>query len=156
MNYKNCDNNTDTESKKNNSENSTDNIDAFLKNLDITLPNLEKIGAAFLAIGYSTFLSAANLDIADALDVNDSGIVPFSVFVSGQKLNLIGYTILWIVSAERVKEAKFKINNTNEDINLNAFLGIEFSYLLSIYANFIRLQSFLQLEAMDINKNSTE
>ncbi|NFR86738.1 MULTISPECIES: hypothetical protein [unclassified Clostridium] len=154
MNYKNC--NTDTESKKNNSENSTDNIESFLKKLDIALPNLEKIGAVLLTIGYSTFLSAANLDIADVLDANNSGVVPFSVFVSGQKLNLIGYTILWIVSAERVKEAQFKINNTDEDINLNAFLGIEFSYLLSIYANFIRLQSFLQLETTDINKNFTE
>ncbi|MBN1039067.1 hypothetical protein DVW12_10165 [Clostridium botulinum] len=154
MNYKNC--NTDTESKKNNSKNSTDNIESFLKNLDIALPNLEKIGAVLLTIGYSTFLSAANLDIADALDANNSGVVPFSVFVSGQKLNLIGYIILWIVSAERVKEAQFKINNTDEDINLNAFLGIEFSYLLSIYANFIRLQSFLQLETTDINKNFTE
>ncbi|WP_252246981.1 hypothetical protein [Clostridium sp. ZBS4] len=154
MNYKNC--NTDTESKKNNSKNSTDNIESFLKNLDIALPNLEKIGAVLLTIGYSTFLSAANLDIADSLDANNSGVVPFSVFVSGQKLNLIGYTILWIVSAERVKEAQFKINNTDEDINLNAFLGIEFSYLLSIYANFIRLQSFLQLETTDINKNFTE
>ena len=107
MNYKNC--NTDTESKKNNSENSTDNIESFLKKLDIALPNLEKIGAVLLTIGYSTFLSAANLDIADALDANNSGVVPFSVFVSGQKLNLIGYTILWIVSAERVKNHILKL-----------------------------------------------
>ncbi|WP_242984719.1 hypothetical protein [Clostridium taeniosporum] len=88
MNYKNYDNitNTCSEHKNTKKNNNTDNIETYLKNLDITLPNLEKIGAALVSIGYSIFLSAANLDIADALDINNSEISPFSIFLSGQKL----------------------------------------------------------------------
>ena len=156
MKHKNCNHNTYSKCKNNNSENSSDNIDAFLKELDITLPNLEKIGAALASIGYSIFLNAANLDIADALDLNNSDIVPFNIFVSGQKLILIGYTILWIVSSKRLEEQKFRVDNTDEDIDLNLFLAVKISYLLSIYANVFRLQAFLLLEANDTNKDSTE
>lgn len=156
MNYESFINDFNTKFKNTNNENIKNNIDYFLKKLDITLPNLEKIGATLLVIGYSTFLNAANLDISDALNINNSNITPFNIFVSGQKLILIGYTILFIVSSKRLEEQILRVKNDNENIPLNLFYKIKISYLISLYANILRLQAFLQLEANDSDKSSTE
>ncbi|WP_315079914.1 hypothetical protein [uncultured Clostridium sp.] len=96
MNYKDYDEiNTDADYKNNNEENFTDNIELFLRNLDISLANLEKVGAIFVTLGYSTFLCGADLDISEALGINNSDVVPISIFLFGQQLILIGFNLLF-------------------------------------------------------------
>lgn len=46
------------------------NFEQLIKQQDIDLANLEKIGLFFLLYGYSIFVVGANLDILEALDRN--------------------------------------------------------------------------------------
>ena len=55
------------------------NFEQLIKQQDIDLANLEKIGLFFLLYGYSIFVVGANLDILEALDMNNTGYIPDSV-----------------------------------------------------------------------------
>lgn len=137
---------------KNNKE--CNNIENYITNLDIGLGNMEKIGVVFLIAGYANYIFAANLDILEALDENNTGQSPEEAFVFGQKLVLLGYTLLFIVASKRLNEKEFRNTYNNENNNLNPYFSISYSYLLSVVANLIRFEAFVQLD--NISKKEEE
>ena len=68
---KNTTNSNETSDSNETSENNN-NFEQLIKQQDIDLANLEKIGLFFLLYGYSTFVVGANLDILEALDRNNT------------------------------------------------------------------------------------
>ena len=76
-------------------------IDKYIIEFEVGLANMEKVGVAFLVAGYSNYIYAANLDILDAQDRNNTGETSEEAFLFSQKLVLLGYTLLWIVSSQR-------------------------------------------------------
>lgn len=104
---KNTTNSNETSDSNETSENNN-NFEQLIKQQDIDLANLEKIGLFFLLYGYSIFVVGANLDILEALDRNNTGYIPDSVTLYGQKLVLTGYILLFIVASKRVAEKAFR------------------------------------------------
>lgn len=143
-------------SKEKNNKNNKEcnNIENYITNLDISLGNMEKIGVVFLIAGYANYIFAANLDILEALDENNTGQSPEEAFVFGQKLVLLGYTLLFIVASKRLNEKEFRNTYNNENNNLNPYFSISYSYLLSVVANLIRFEAFVQLD--NISKKEEE
>ena len=134
---------------------STDAFELYLKDLELALANLEKIGALFASFGYLTFFSAANLDTLDILNINNTGRTPEETFVYGQILISIGYTLLWIVSMNRYSEALLKLNNTEENPDLATLQQLKDSYLISLFANFYRLDAFIKLYKDSLEEDSS-
>lgn len=139
----------------NTSTSSSDAHESYLKDWELALANLEKIGALFASVGYLTFFFASNLDTLTILDINNTGRTAEETFVTGQELISIGYTLLWIVSINRYSEAIFKMNNTEETVDLPAFQQLKDSYLISLFANLYRLDAFIQLYKDSLEKTST-
>lgn len=133
---------------------STDALELYLKNWELALANLEKIGALFTSFGYLNFFFAANLDTLNILNVNNTGRTPEEVFIYGQELISIGYTILWIVSINRYSEELFRVNNTEESFLSPAFQQLKDSYLISLFANLYRLDAFIQIYKDSLQNDS--
>lgn len=137
-------------SKEKGNENSDNkeynSIEDYITNLDISLANMEKIGVVFLIAGYANYIFAANLDILETLDENNTGQSPEEAFVFGQKLVLLGYTLLFIVASKRLNEKEFRNTYNNENNNLNPYFSVSYSYLLSVVANLIRFEAFVKLD----------
>ncbi len=108
-----------------------ENIDEYITNVEVNLGNMEKAG-------YSNYIYAANLDILDAQDRNNTGETSEEAFLFSQKLVLLGYILLWIVASARanIKEISNIYNNERNDIA--AYQNVANSYALSIFANVIR------------------
>ena len=87
-----------------------ENIDKYIINLEVSLGNMEKVGVAFLVAGYSNYIYAANLDILDAQDRNNTGETSEEAFLFSQKLVLLGYILLWIVASGRVNKLNSEEN----------------------------------------------
>ncbi len=106
---------------------------------------MEKVAVAFLVAGYSNYIYAANLDILDAQDRNNTGETSEEAFLFSQKLVLLGYILLWIVASARanIKEISNIYNNERNDIA--AYQNVANSYALSIFANVMRLEAFNKL-----------
>lgn len=121
------------------------NINNFLNGIDIDLVDLEKIGAFFLIVGYANFIPAANLDILETLDINNTNVSSISVFLLGQKIVLLGYTILLIVALRRTNNKSSRNTILNENSSINAYNKIIYSYILSVLANLIRLEAFYEI-----------
>ena len=100
--------NSDETSDSNETSENNNNFEQLIKQQDIDLANLEKIGLFFLLYGYSIFVVDANLDILEALDRNNTGYIPDSVTLYGQELVLTGYILLFIVASKRVAEKAFR------------------------------------------------
>lgn len=131
---------------KNSNNKEYKSIEDYITNLDIGLANMEKIGVVFLIAGYANYIFAANLDILEALDENNTGQSPEDAFVFGQKLVLLGYILLFIVASKRLNEKQFRNTYNNENNNLNPYFSVSCSYLLSVVANLIRFEAFVQLD----------
>lgn len=125
-------------------------IDKYIIEFEVGLANMEKVGVAFLVAGYSNYIYAANLDILDAQDRNNTGETSEEAFLFSQKLVLLGYTLLWIVSSQRtdVKELSNIYRGENNDIIV--YQKVADSYLISIFANTMRLQAFDKLNIDEI------
>lgn len=132
-------------SKSENSDKKDKKFEEYIKSEDISLANLEKIGAAFLVFGYANYIRAAQVDILDALDLNKCNLSAADITVFGQRSVLLGYTILTIVASQRLQEKQLENKVTGEDINFSPYYAILTSYLISIYANSLRLSAFMEL-----------
>lgn len=137
--------NNDKDNKYNNNDNN-ESIEDYIKNLDTYLANLEKIGVVLLLFGYSNYIFAANLDILEALEENNTGIKPEDVFVYGQRFVFLGYIILYIVAVKRINEREVRNTYNDEDYDLNPYFEVSFSYFISVIANLIRLDAFIRIE----------
>lgn len=129
------------------SEEELKEFEEYIEKLDIDLASAEKFGSTLLAIGYVFFIYSTNLDIADILKTNDTGLKPSSIIVQGAILVLIGYVVLWIVAEKRHSEEKLKFNVTGEGYERIAVLHqITYTYLAAIWVNLIRVNGFVKLD----------
>lgn len=118
----------------------------YLKNLNINLAEYEKLGSFFLALGYSTYILAANLAIQKGIEEDNYNLEsPEGTLVFAQYFVLLGYIILYIVSSKRILEEILSQNYYYNSIYLVPFLKINQSYLISALANFYRLEGFYEI-----------
>lgn len=118
----------------------------YLKNLNINLAEYEKLGSFFLALGYSTYILAANLAIQKGIEEDNYNLEsPEGTLVFAQYFVLLGYIILYIVSSKRILEEILSQNYYYNSIYLVPFLKVNQSYLISALANFYRLEGFYEI-----------
>lgn len=127
----------------------TDNVDEYLKNMDISIANLEKVGTTFLSIGYAIFFYGADLDIKEAIEDSEDLIPTDEITLFGQGLVLTGYVVLYIVNRRRIQEKKLLNKYTDDDILLWPYLLITNAYLLSIFANYLRYIGFYYIVILE-------
>lgn len=124
----------------------TDYIDQFIKNLGLNLADLEKLGAALLSLGYLYYINSAQVDTLEVLGISNGNETPEQIIVNGQRLVLLGYITLYIVSVKRLEEKDF-LNSVNEsNINIAPYEAVSISYLISVFANLLRLDAFIQIQ----------
>lgn len=131
-------------------------IEQYIINFEVNLGNMEKVGVAFLVAGYSNYIYAANLDILDAQDRNNTGQTSEEAFLFSQKLVLLGYILLWIVASQRVYAKELSNIYREEDNDLVAYQNVANSYLISIFANSMRLEAFNKLNEDEIQEEKNE
>jgi len=131
-------------------------IDEYITNFEVSLGNMEKVGVAFLVAGYSNYIYAANLDILDAQDRNNTGETSEAVFLFSQKLVLLGYILLWIVASRRVYIKDVSNIYRGESNDLVAYQNVANSYLISVFANLMRLEAFNKLNEDEIQERKNE
>ena len=131
-------------------------IDRYIMNFEVSLANMEKVGVAFLVAGYSNYIYAANLDILDAQDRNNTGQTSEETFLFSQKLVLLGYILLWIVASGRVNIKAVSNIYRGENNDLVAYQNVANSYLISVFANLLRLEAFNKLNEDEIQERKNE
>ncbi|WP_148321542.1 hypothetical protein [Paraclostridium bifermentans] len=131
-------------------------IDRYIMNFEVSLANMEKVGVAFLVAGYSNYIYAANLDILDAQDRNNTGQTSEETFLFSQKLVLLGYILLWIVASGRVNIKDVSNIYRGENNDLVAYQNVANSYLISVFANLLRLEAFNKLNEDEIQERKNE
>jgi hypothetical protein len=120
-------------------------IEEFIRNLDINLAELERTGATFISIGYAFFAYAANVDIHDLLTNNNTDVASARITLQGQQLVLLGYIFLWVVATKRVYSRNLRNTHMEETINVSPYVKLSNSYLLSTFANTLRLEAFTEI-----------
>ncbi|MCR1951120.1 MULTISPECIES: hypothetical protein [unclassified Clostridium] len=135
---------------------SFDDIEEFIKNLDINLAELERTGATFLSVGYAFFAYAANVDIHDLLTNNNTDVASAEITLQGQQLVLLGYIFLWVVAIKRVYSRNLRTNNMEENVNISPYIKLANAYLLSTYANTLRLEAFTEIANSEENGEKNE
>lgn len=140
--------------KKDNDE--KEKIEQYIMKFEVNLGNMEKVGVAFLVAGYSNYIYAANLDILDAQNRNNTGQTSEEAFLFSQKLVLLGYILLWIVASQRVYAKDLSNTYMREENDLAAYQNVANSYLISIFANFIRLEAFNKLNEDEIQEEKNK
>ena len=126
-------------------DDSFDDIEEFIRNLDINLAELERTGATFISIGYAFFAYAANVDIHDLLTNNNTDVASAGITLQGQQLVLLGYIFLWVVATKRVYSRNLRNTQMEETINVSPYVKLSNSYLLSTFANALRLEAFTEI-----------
>jgi len=131
-------------------------IDKYIIEFEVSLANMEKVGVAFLVAGYSNYIYATNLDILDAQNRNNTGKTSEEAFLFSQKLVLLGYILLWIVASQGVYAKELSNIYREEDNDLVAYQNVANSYLISIFANSMRLEAFNKLNEDEIQEEKNE
>lgn len=117
-------------------------IEEYLDMLNIEIAEIEKIGASLLSVGYALFYLGADLDIQEVINDDNSFTQADDVTLFGQKMIFIGYIILFIVNRRRIDE-KILINKyEDENIELWPYILITKAYLISVFANYLRVVGF--------------
>lgn len=130
---------------------SSTNSEDFLKSLDIELAELEKLGSLLLIIGYALFFYGANLNIEETLNINTTGSTPTSVTLTGAKLVLCGYIILWIVASREVDAVNLENISDSKNTPLSPYVKLSYSYLLTIWVNLLRVEALTEID--NINRS---
>lgn len=125
--------------------NSFDDIEEFIKNLDINLAELERTGATLLSIGYAFFSYASNVDINDLITNNNTDVESAEITLYGQELVLLGYIFLWVVANKRIYSRNLRATHTEKNINISPYLKLANAYLLSTFANALKLEAFTEI-----------
>ncbi len=129
----------------------SENLEEYLEKLDLYLADLEKTGAILLSLGYSFYIKSAQVDILEILNEDFEPVEsPREILVSGQRLILFGYIILYTVAVQRLQE-KIIINETSEQpVNLSPYRRVIESYFVSVIANYVRLNAFVDLTGEEV------
>lgn len=124
----------------------TDYIDQFIKNIGLNLAGFEKLGAALLSLGYLYYINSAQVDTLEVLGISNGNETPEQIIVNGQRLVLLGYITLYIVSVKRLEEKEFLNSVKESNINISPYEAVSISYLISVFANLLRLDAFIQIQ----------
>lgn len=116
------------------------NDEETLRNYDLKLASLENFGGAVTAIGYLLISLAGKRDYYNILFDTKSSPSPIQLLLNGQVLILIGYYLLWIVATNRALVHQMRDNHLAYSQR-----KIAASYLISIIANTLRLEGFLEI-----------
>ena len=150
----------DPQKNKNNTDTEEETTDSYFQNyirpIDLKLANLEKIGASLLVIGYLGYIYASNIDILEIQDINNTGQIPEVVLVNAQKIVYLGYIILAIVAGNKINEKILRINLNNESIPLSPYYQVFYSYILSVFAHYMRLNGLIAIMNLTLSKEAEE
>ncbi len=91
------------------------------------------------------FAYAANVDIHDLLTNNNTDVASARITLHGQQLVLLGYIFLWVVATKRVYSRNLRNTHMEETINVSPYVKLSNSYLLSTFANALRLEAFTEI-----------
>lgn len=116
------------------------NIDDSFKSSDLRLAALENFGASLNSIGYLLISISAKTEYRNLIRDEESFPSPIELLIKGQLLILLGYYILWLVANNRVISEELKESNV-----VSSHKKIEASYLISIFANALRLEAFFEI-----------
>lgn len=123
----------------------------YAQKLAESLANMEKVSVAILIIGYTGYIYASNLDILEAREENNTGELPETAFINSQRLVVLGYTLLFIVATIRIKSEMLNNKYRDEDNDINGYNLVAYSYFISVIANLIRFEAFINIERAVIN-----
>lgn len=120
-------------------------IEEYIRKLDFDTEKLETLAASLNALGYLLISYGAKIDIYDIVTNNEVDTTSAEVTVLGQLIIVIGYILLWIVSTRRVYARVLRNEYLEETNFVPSYKKLETSYLLSIFANLVRLEAFYEI-----------
>ena len=120
-------------------------IEEYIRKLDFDTERLETLAASLNALGYLLISYGAKIDIYDIVTNNEVDTTSAEVTVLGQLIIVIGYILLWIVSTRRVYARVLRNEYLDETNFVPSYKKLETSYLLSIFANLVRLEAFYEI-----------
>ena len=121
------------------------NIEEYIRNLDIETEKLDILGASLNALGYLIIAYGAEIEINDIITNNEVDITSPEAIVLGQLITVIGYSILWVVSIRRIYSRELRNEYLEENNFIPSYKKLESAYLLSIFANVLRLEAFYEI-----------
>lgn len=148
--YKNKEDNN-LNSQSNNFQNNDDEMQDYAEKLSESLANIEKVSVIILIMGYAGYIHASDLDILEAREENNTGELPETAFINSQRLVVLGYTLLFIVATIRIKSEMLNNKYRDEDNDINGYNLVAYSYFISVIANLIRFEAFINIERAVIN-----
>ena len=130
-------------------------IEEYINNLDLSITELESLGASFNVLGYSIIFYGSKKENYDLLINNESDVTPSELLLLGQYIIVVGYLILCFVGKKRFESSLLKVEYLDMQRNLSAYKLLERSYIISSFANFLRLEAFYEI-FLEINSLSNE
>lgn len=134
-------------------------LEDYIRNSDLSIGQAEILGANLNALGYLIIAYGAKIDICELLNDETNSDAAFRTFLLGQSIIALGYSILWVVSLNRLKTKVLENDYLEMQNSLNAYRKVEISYLISLFANFIRLEAFYELLVLkdeELNNENNE
>ncbi len=126
-------------------------LEEYFKQLDLYLADLEKAGAFLLSLGYSLYIKSAQVDILEVLNEDFEPVeTPREILVTGQRLILFGYIILYSVARQRLQQKIIMNEVSEEPVNLSPYRRVIESYFVSVIANYVRLNAFIDLTGEEV------
>lgn len=131
-------------------------IEEYIKNLDLSVADLEALGASLNALGYLVIYYGARTETCDLLTNNEVDITPAKLLLLGQVIIVVGYLILWLASTKRFYSIKLQVDYLERLRWLSSYKKLERSYIISSFANFLRLEAFYEIfieRNLNVNKD---
>lgn len=128
-----------------NNEDFTKYVEEYIRSLDFDTARLESLGASLNALGYLIISYGAKIDTYDIITNNEVDVSSAEVTLFGQTIIVIGYSILWVVSIRRVYSREIRNEYLDENNRISSYQKLESAYLISIFANLLRLEAFYEI-----------
>ncbi|MDU5111524.1 MAG: hypothetical protein E6248_13845 [Clostridium sp.] len=125
-----------------------EDLEEYIRNSDLSIGQAEILGATLNSLGYLIIAYGAKIDIYELLNEETNSDASLRTFLFGQGIIALGYSILWVVSLNRLKTKILENDYLERQNSLHAYRKVEISYLLSAFANFLRLEAFYELLAL--------
>lgn len=121
------------------------NIEEYIKNLDLSITELESLGASLNALGYLIIYYGSQIEKNDILINYETDVTPSELLLFGQYIIVIGYLVLCFVGKKRFEANLLRVEYLDMQRNLSAYKLLERSYIISSFANFLRLEAFYEI-----------
>lgn len=123
----------------------SDYIEEYIKNLDLNITELESLGASLNAIGYLIIYYGSQKENYDIRINYETDVTPSELLLLGQYIIVIGYLVLCFVGKKRFEANLLRVEYLDMQRNLSAYKLLERSYIISSFANFLRLEAFYEI-----------